>query len=201
MGTTPIYGFPYPDPSDLVANYPALGQELAEDIEAVLPTIGGSVFLAYVSGTGVSELAFNTVFSSTYDHYRIVGLASRSTGDSTIGLQMRSGTTNATGTDYRNTLIYGDSTGNAQALVTTSATSYELSNVGSAQWSGFSCEVYGPFLAAPTVMSSNFVSQLATPLRAAFVTGRHSLSTSYNGFALIGSSLTISAAVYGYRKS
>jgi len=34
MGTTPIYGFPYPDPSDLVANYPALGQQLAEDVEA-----------------------------------------------------------------------------------------------------------------------------------------------------------------------
>jgi hypothetical protein len=33
MGTTPIYGFPYPDPSDLVANYPALGQQLAEDVE------------------------------------------------------------------------------------------------------------------------------------------------------------------------
>jgi len=34
MGTTPVFGFPYPDPSDLVANYPALGQQLAEDVEA-----------------------------------------------------------------------------------------------------------------------------------------------------------------------
>jgi hypothetical protein len=32
-GSTPIYGFPYPQPSDLVANYPALGQQLAEDVE------------------------------------------------------------------------------------------------------------------------------------------------------------------------
>jgi hypothetical protein len=32
-GSTPIFGFPYPDPSDLVANYPALGQQLAEDVE------------------------------------------------------------------------------------------------------------------------------------------------------------------------
>jgi hypothetical protein len=32
-GATPIFGFPYPDPSDLVANYPALGQQLAEDVE------------------------------------------------------------------------------------------------------------------------------------------------------------------------
>jgi hypothetical protein len=33
MGTTPIFGFPYPDPSDLVANYPATAQQLAEDVE------------------------------------------------------------------------------------------------------------------------------------------------------------------------
>lgn len=32
-GATPIYGFPYPQASDLVANYPALGQDLAEDVE------------------------------------------------------------------------------------------------------------------------------------------------------------------------
>jgi hypothetical protein len=41
MGTTPIYGFPYPDPSDLVANYPALGQQLAEDIETELSSAAG----------------------------------------------------------------------------------------------------------------------------------------------------------------
>jgi hypothetical protein len=33
MGSTPIFGFPYPDPSDLVANYPATAQQLAEDVE------------------------------------------------------------------------------------------------------------------------------------------------------------------------
>jgi len=38
-GTTPVYGFPYPEPTDLVADYPALGQQLAEDIEDVLPTL------------------------------------------------------------------------------------------------------------------------------------------------------------------
>lgn len=36
MGTTPVFAFPYPDPSDLVANYPALGQQLAEDVETEL---------------------------------------------------------------------------------------------------------------------------------------------------------------------
>lgn len=35
-GTTPVYGFPYPEPTDLVADYPALGQDLAEDVETVI---------------------------------------------------------------------------------------------------------------------------------------------------------------------
>jgi hypothetical protein len=39
-GTTPIYGFPYPEPSDLVANYPALGQQLAEDVENTFANVG-----------------------------------------------------------------------------------------------------------------------------------------------------------------
>ena len=37
-GTTPIYGFPYPESSDLVANYPGLGQNLAEDVETEIAT-------------------------------------------------------------------------------------------------------------------------------------------------------------------
>jgi hypothetical protein len=39
-GATPIFGFPYPDPSDLVANYPALGQQLAEDVETEILASG-----------------------------------------------------------------------------------------------------------------------------------------------------------------
>lgn len=42
-GSTPIYGFPYPESSDLVANYPAVGEQLAEDIETVLASGFGKV--------------------------------------------------------------------------------------------------------------------------------------------------------------
>ena len=35
-GTTPIYGLPYPQSSDLVSAYPALGQDLAEDLDGIL---------------------------------------------------------------------------------------------------------------------------------------------------------------------
>ena len=36
-GSTPIYGIPYPQASDLVAAYPALGEDLAEKVDEKLP--------------------------------------------------------------------------------------------------------------------------------------------------------------------
>ena len=38
-GTTPVYGFPYPELTDLVADYPALGQQLAEDVEDIIAAL------------------------------------------------------------------------------------------------------------------------------------------------------------------
>jgi hypothetical protein len=37
-GSTPIYGLPYPQASDLVADYPALGEDLAEKLDEKLPS-------------------------------------------------------------------------------------------------------------------------------------------------------------------
>jgi hypothetical protein len=66
-GTTPIYGFPYPEPSDLVANYPALGQDLAEDVETALETKIASTIvdakgdlIAATAADTVSRLAVGT---------------------------------------------------------------------------------------------------------------------------------------------
>jgi hypothetical protein len=53
-GSTPIFGFPYPDPSDLVANYPALGQQLAEDVE---DAINARKILQIVRATDVTARA------------------------------------------------------------------------------------------------------------------------------------------------
>ena len=57
-GTTPIYGIPYPESSDLVANYPALGEGLADKLEDKLPTFAAtaptspSVGQVWIDSTG-----------------------------------------------------------------------------------------------------------------------------------------------------
>lgn len=63
MGTTPVFGFPYPDPSDLVANYPALGQQLAEDVEDEI--VLAKTVLQVVSFT--TDVTFSTTSSSYVD--------------------------------------------------------------------------------------------------------------------------------------
>lgn len=89
-GTTPIYGFPYPESSDLVADYPALGQDLAEDVETVIDglpaggispcpptTIANSGGSASTTGntttfSGVTSLSLNGIFTDDFNYYRIV---------------------------------------------------------------------------------------------------------------------------------
>jgi hypothetical protein len=105
-GSTPIYGFPYPQPSDLVANYPALGQELAEDIEAVLPTLGGLVSLASATPSAASSTIFDNVFSSTYRQYLVAWvLVGSATAD--LAARFRSGSPPAddTSSNYHRQLI------------------------------------------------------------------------------------------------
>ena len=50
-GTTPIYGLPYPQSSDLVSAYPALGQDLAEDLDGILAAKLGTLSVNAQTGT------------------------------------------------------------------------------------------------------------------------------------------------------
>jgi hypothetical protein len=64
MGTTPVFGFPYPDPSDLVANYPALGQQLAEDVETEI--LASGLIVQVINAQTSTEATNNTnVYADT----------------------------------------------------------------------------------------------------------------------------------------
>ena len=59
-GTTPIYGLPYPQSSDLVSAYPALGQDLAEDLDGILAAKAN-----YLRQTATPTGAYNTIWEDT----------------------------------------------------------------------------------------------------------------------------------------
>lgn len=134
-GTTPVYGFPYPEPTDLVADYPALGQDLAEDIEAVLPTIAGlvpitptsiansggtaSISAQTVTFSAVNSVSLNGIFSATYRRYAIELNAKNSTS-AEVRFRLRASGTDSSANSYYQTLAfsYGTTAGASSGTAT-----------------------------------------------------------------------------------
>ncbi len=213
-GSTPIYGFPYPDPSDLVANYPALGQQLAEDIEDVLPTIGGlapiaPTTIANSGGTatttgntttfsGVSTLSLNGVFSSTYLNYLVVCRLTVSTaGDLQFRLRV-AGSDNATANSYIHERILAD--GATLTAERTTENVMRIAGLNTAFPNAYEQNIYAPFLAETTQsFSNNFYSTNNGSTR--IYSAVHNQSTSYDGFSVFptGGTITGKISVYGYK--
>jgi hypothetical protein len=125
-GTTPIYGLPYPQSSDLVSAYPALGQDLAEDLDGILaakanyPSAGSDGQALVKSGTDTawasltaglnrvttaslsgSATSVNNCFTSAAENYRIIVDPKLTSGQATLSLRMRaSGADNSTSNYY-----------------------------------------------------------------------------------------------------
>jgi hypothetical protein len=198
MGNTPIYGFPYPDPSDLVANYPAMGQELAEDIEAVLPTLGGVTLIASTALTG-SSVSVNDCFSATDANYRLIIRAVASAGTPDLNMRMRVSATDASGADYVHQRSTASST-TITGLRQTGLTSHFLDSFDTTGGVK-SVDGFNPQLAVPTQFSL-LGGYGSTPVMLLGY-GRHELSTAYTGFTLLASSGSFSTgssvAVYGYQ--
>jgi hypothetical protein len=213
MGTTPIYGFPYPDPSDLVANYPALGQDLAEDIEAVLPTLGGistaipttiansggtsSLAGNTVTFTAVNSISLNGVFNSAARDYRIVCSYSASV-QGTTNMRYRTA-----GTDNSNNNYDGRGVDvGALTSVSYGQTTHEISSNGTSI-NGFTMDVLNP---QETQYTTNMWSHIRLTVAAVAtyrgVTGTFSATTAFDGFTIYPASGTITGtvAVYAYKK-
>jgi hypothetical protein len=213
MGTTPIYGFPYPDPSDLVANYPALGQDLAEDVETVIAALGSGLnvvtptTIANSGGTatltastvtfsGVSSVSLNGVFTATYQNYLIL-LESIGSGNTNTQARLRVAGTDASGSDY-----------DFQAMSAFSSSVTASSTANGVQWNVMwntsadgqvaQINLYRPFVAATT----KFTSSGGTPVENNLIAGDHDLANAYDGISLFPNTGTFSGTVtvYGYQK-
>jgi hypothetical protein len=218
MGTTPIYGFPYPDPSDLVANYPALGQQLAEDIEDVLPTLGGlapitptsiansggsaSTTANTTTFSGVSSISLNGVFTTTYDNYRVV-LDYASSTTLNVFIRYRTSGTDNTGASYQRQSLETASNV-ATAVRTTNQTSGFIGQGNTSGRSGVVGDIITPQTAAPTVfINASFAFYNSTaPVVWPNQTAAFSTTTQFDGFSIFPDTgnITGTISVYGYKK-
>ena len=75
--TTTNYGFDIPQSTDLVKDGATAIATLGQDIDTAMNTAlgtkkAGMVLLNTTSFSGVASQSFNSVFSATYDYYRII---------------------------------------------------------------------------------------------------------------------------------
>ena len=238
MATT-APGSPYVESSDLVANYPAVSEALAERVDTVgvlpfadstargtaipSPPEGqytylqdtnateywdGSAWVAAGVAPGlvhintttfstVSSVSLNSIFSSTYTHYRVLIDSTHST-QTEMRIRLRASGTDST-TNYYAKLIYSRfdaTTVNGDAVI----------NNGDNWWAGMgsttrgiSLDIFNPFEAVPTRVSNVTGDNNHGSAGGAY----HSASTSYDGLTLYPTAGTMSGIcrIYGYKNS
>lgn len=215
-GNTPVYGFPYPEPTDLVADYPALGQQLAEDIETVLPTLGGlspitptsianSGGTATLTGTTVTfttvtSVSLNGVWTSSHANYRIVIHAASPSSNNYVAFRLRATGTDNTTSNYR----YGIGQVNWAGTISTQTsgtgqTFARLSLISGANTdTGITMDVVNPQVANETILTGTNTNEGQVAFCGAFFNA----TTQFDGFTIYSeaaSTLTGSVNVYGYK--
>jgi hypothetical protein len=202
--TTPNYGWAVPTSTDLVKDGATAIETLGDAIDASMNTAlgtkkAGMVLLNTTSFSAVSSQSINDVFSTTYDDYRIIIVASSATAGTDLTLRVRvSGSDLSTGT-YTYNRIIGDG-GTLNSARSSAQTSIRCGNTTLSEETSYIIDVVNPFLTKRTVFTINNSNQgggAAQDMTAAVVTN----ATSYTGFTILaGNNLTGRLSVYGYNK-
>jgi hypothetical protein len=166
----------------------------------------GMVLLNTTSFSAVASQAIPTIFSATYDFYKIVLDLTANSVDNTTSIKLRSGSTDSSTSYY-----YGYA---GQYESSTVRTEYG-SNVSGGWWAGTmdfgntghyvtaNFDLYRPFLAVPTTFTYTSTSMNYTgSVSGNAGGGQHRVSTSYDGFNIVADTGTITGKVqvYGYNQ-
>jgi hypothetical protein len=201
--TTPNYGWDVPTSTDYVKDGATAIETLGDDIDATLWTaLGGAypglrLIKTQTIGSGVSTVSVTGAFSATYENYKIlIANGVSSAAETNLILSLNGITTN-----YSMALIYGTYAGAAPATAG-SALSSTWPYVGHASTYQIALDVdlYRPFTATPTRMSSRYV----TVANAGTAGGYNFNSTSATAFTIAPTAGTLTGGtiyVYGYGAS
>jgi hypothetical protein len=154
--------------------------------------------------SGASNVAIDNVFTSTYSNYFIqTNFTSSGSTDQAISMRLRTGGADVTGNDYLTDGVRAYPS--AIAYVGGTLTSWVLHNISSvnAENAHHTIQLLGPQLANPTKITSFGFGYTSVTFGTNSIhqSGRHGLSTAYDGFKLFVSSGNIAGTVkiYGYK--
>jgi len=169
---------------------------------------GGLILINTTSFSAVSSQSINSVFSSTYDNYKVVINADTSASNVAMRWRMRVSGTDNTSANY--VWDQGLATGNVQVAAETTGATPQTSwlFLGSGGITSASTwEIYRPFETDNTGFTGlNYYIDSATGTStnhlALFRGGATTVTTSYDGFTFLVDSGTMTGkvSVYGYAK-
>ncbi len=225
MATTTNYGWTTPDNTDLVKDGALAIRTLGSAIDTSLVDLrggttgqvlkkasntqmdfewgsaGGTTLISTTTFSAVATQAIPTVFSATYDYYKIIlNIVGSSAGN--MYLRMRNGATDETANSYYSQLVSGNNTTISGAR--SQLTYFQIGQVNNSAYAGFELTMYNPFATRNTVMTSQCteVSGGASAVRFYNFTNALATTTSYDSLLLYPDSLNITGtcSVYGMNK-
>jgi len=149
-------------------------------------------------GTAVSSVNLTSVFSSTYDSYRVVFRTNSATGNSNF--LMRFGTGTAVATNYKSYLYSNNASWTTGGSVQVTDLTGALLTYGHPTSITGNADINGPNLATATTT----FGQYATSDNGGFTAGIQTDSTQFTSLHLLPLSGTFTGGlvtVYGYRKA
>ena len=149
-------------------------------------------------GTAVTSVNLTSVFSSTYDSYRVVFRTNSATGNSNF--LMRFGTGSAVATNYKSYLFSNNAAWTTGGSVQVTDTTGALFTYGHPTSITGNADINGPNLATATTT----FGQYATSDNGGFTAGIQTDSTQFTSLHLLPTAGTFTGGlvtVYGYRKA
>ena len=200
--TTPNYGWTVPTSTDLVKDGATAIETLGDAIDASMNTAlgtkkAGMVLLNTTSFSGVTSVSLPTnTFTSAYANYQIVVNANLASS-TTLQFRMRLAGTDNTANSYVSQVIYG--TGSSAVIGNVTSTSGILTNNNASNLNPTIFNIYEPFVAQRTIVSSNWVNlNMTTGLSGI----DHNVATAFDSLTLLTGTgnMTGSVSVYGFNK-
>jgi len=149
--------------------------------------------------SAVSSVNFNDVFSSTYNNY-LINIQATSAAQSNMTLRLRTAGTDASAANYVTQRLTASNT-TVTAARATGQTSLEISTSVSGGTFVNNFILANPFATKNTFMNPFANARLLNDLDLSIWTGNHTLTTSYDGFSVLGStSFSGTISVYGFKE-
>jgi hypothetical protein len=204
MPTTTNYGWTTPADTDLVKDGASAIRTLGNGVDTSLKTVSdgrGLVHINTTSFSAVSSQSINDVFSSTYNHYKIVVSGSGST-TATLDLRLRvSGSDNSTSNYYYAGVLLESSTAAFIKAQGDPTTYFRLGTIGT-NTGIIETTISNPQQAEYTGYVTTNGYLYGTNEGGWYnIGGAFSGTTSFTGFTLIPASGTITGrvSIYGYK--